>query len=345
MAGQANAEAQVRLDHALRALGCRVPEADREGWIRRHTTATIERWVSDAGFSLASMTLSDVLRVVADKLRVEIVRVDSDHELKRVVHQYASRREPSVAVLASELDGGVEAGIVRLKNAQPWEKPLVALVDARGDRAASQVFSACHEVAHAILEPQLEFSFRCREGAIDPLERVVDVIAGEVAFFEPIAKPLLLSATNDKLTLDAVLEFRAGAASTASLGSVCAAAVRFWPRPALWLVARPQAARDGRDRAAPPLRVIKAGQSALARATKLWVPPNFRVPTTSVIHDAFHSASSVSVQANENLAAWRTSKGEVLPSRSVRVSARRFGGTVFALIEAEGPRAVDRRKR
>lgn len=323
-------DADKRVRRALSTLGWRSGD-EPEAWLRDHVRSTISGWIGAArtqGIDIKSPP--DVLRLVADRLRVHLVEVESDDDLKRRVHEYCKRGELAFLEIQEELNGDVEAAIVRLKAPKPGERPLVALVDARGERGAARFFGSCHEVAHPFLEPQLSFGFRCREGSADPLERAVDLIAGEIAFFEPLAKPILAAHARSDLTYEAVERFWRDAGPTSSRTAAFVAAVRLWGAPAVLVTANSRCARHGKDAGLPALRVERAIGNAEARQEGLFVPP-FRVPPGSVIHRAFHDPLRRVFEDVEDLGVWRSSDGKVLRSRRVRVGAKRVGDRVFSV--------------
>lgn len=331
--GRRPIESDGRVRSALATLGWR-PRHDAESWLRDHVRETIARWISDARTKGACDIKSpaDVLTLVAERLRVHVVHVESDAELHDRVREYCKRGELAIKQIADELAGDVEAGIVRLKSAEDWERPLVALVDARGHRGASRFFSACHEVAHPFLDPQLSFGFRCRTGT-DPLERAVDLIAGEIAFYAPLAGPILRAHAGRDLTFSAAERFWTDAGPTSSRSAAMVAAVRLWNRPAVFLTATMRCARHGRDGGIPALRVDHAMPNDAAREEGLFILP-FRVPVSSPIHRAFQDPFRQVHEGVEQLGLWTSSDGGTLPARALKVGAKRVGERVFAILRA-----------
>jgi hypothetical protein len=324
-------ESDKRVRRALTALGWRRGQ-DGEAWLRRHVRTTIAGWIDGAraqGIEITSP--ADVPRLAADRLRVSVLEVESDEDLRLRTREYCKRGELAFLEIQEELNGDVEAAIFRLKAPRPGERHLVAVVDARGERGAARFFGSCHEVAHPFLEPQLSFNFRRREGSADPLERAVDMIAGEIAFFEPLARPILAAHAGSNLTYDSVERFWADAGPTSSRTAAFVAAVRMWNEPALLVTATCRCARHGNDGGIPALRVERAIGNGPARDSGLFIP-KFRVPPTSPMHRAFHDPQRRVFEDSDDLGMWRSSGGKVLSPRPVRVGARRIGDRVFAIM-------------
>src|SRR5579862_3809589 len=162
--------ADPRLEAVLRDHGWKKSLGDPEPWLKEYTGMRVARMVDqherDNGF--LCQKLSDVRRIVADRLKVSIIEVETDEDLRDHVHKFCKRGELAFKAVESEMADGVEGAIVRLKKPQLGECELVAVVDARGERGPSRYFTGCHEVGHPFLEPQLDFGFRCRMGAVSP---------------------------------------------------------------------------------------------------------------------------------------------------------------------------------
>lgn len=183
----------IRVHRALKAFGWN-GRSDPEDFLAEYARRRLSHWL-DAELQKGTTVdrLSDIVRIAADRLKVSVVEVETDAALDQVVDAYCKKKEFAFATIKDEMAADVEGAIVRLKHAEPWERPLVAMIDARGARGAARYFSQCHELAHPFVEPQMEFSFRCRSAPKDPLERAVDIVAGEIGFFRPLAARLLLS--------------------------------------------------------------------------------------------------------------------------------------------------------
>lgn len=327
-----NLLADQRVEALLRAQGWRKSLGDPEAWLKEHTRSRVARMVADheRETEFAAEKLSDVRRIVADRLRVNIIEVETDEALRGHVHRFCSRGELAFKEIESEMSEGVEGAIVRLKAPHAGERELVAVIDARGERGAARYFTGCHEVGHPFLEPQLDFGFRCRIGETSPLERAVDIIAAEIAFHRPLAEPRLRIYAPRDLTYEGIDSFWRREASFASRTAAFLAAVNLWADPAMLVIAERRTARHGRDGGVPDLRVANAISNEAARRAGV-ILPRFRVPAVSAIRAAFDSQGSTFEQ-DEDMGWWRPSNGPALAARPVRVGARRVGNAVFAIL-------------
>jgi hypothetical protein len=271
------------------------------------------------------------MRLVADRLRVKVEHIESDNQLENLADQYARAGEFGFATLTRDFAVGIEGAVVRLKNPSPWERQFVAVVDARGDRGAARFFGACHEVGHPFLEPQLSFGFRCRQGEKKPLEQAVDIVASEIAFYEPLAKPALLARTGDDLSYRAVENFWDEEAPFSSRTAAFSAAIRFWNSPAMLLIAERRTAKHGRDGANPPLRAVATIRNQSALTAGIYIP-GYRVPLRSAIYRAFVDPTRAVYEQVEDFSWWEESSGSRLPAGTVYVGARRSGNKVFAVL-------------
>jgi hypothetical protein len=324
--------ADPRVDALLRDHGWKKSLGDPGAWLKEYTSSRVARMVAqqerDTGF--VAEKLSDVRRIIADRLKVNIIEVETDEDLREHVHEFCTRGELAFKEVESEMSGEVEGAIVRLKKPRPGECELVAVVDARGERGPARYFTGCHEVGHPFLEPQLDFGFRCRMGGASPLERAVDIIAAEIAFHRPLAEPRLRLYAPSDLTFDGVEAFWRSEALFASRTASFRAAINLWSGPAMLVIAERRTAKHGGDHGVPDLRVTSAIPNDPARRAGIVLPP-FRVPAESAIRAAFDSAGTT-MEQDEDMAWWLASSGTRLDARPVRIGARRIGTHVFSLL-------------
>jgi hypothetical protein len=325
--------ADRRVENLLRDQGWKTKLGEPEAWLKEHTRSRVqwmlEQHERDTGFGVTKF--SDVRRIVADRLKVNLLEIETDRDLQDHVHAYCSRGELAFKEVENEMSSDVEGAIVRLKSPHPGERKFVAIIDARGERSAARYFTGCHEIGHPFLEPQLDFGFRCRSGAKSALERAVDIVAAEIAFHRPLAQPRLRRYVPTDLTYDGVHAFWRSEADFASRTATFVAAMNLWGSPAMYVEAAMRTARHGRDSGMPSLRIVTAIPNEAARGMGIVLPPQFRVPSVSAMKAAFETPNTT-MEQDEDMGWWKTSDGSQLKARPVRVGARRVGNAVVALM-------------
>lgn len=302
---------------------------------------------------LSAESTDTLLQLVAGmvSLRVLFIRDDDD------VDKYAQKHGDRWPLLAPQLrEDFIERDTLGLVMAHPSPNHTghrnFAFIDARGDRSVQAYFTAWHEIAHLLLEPrQLSLSGLRRVSPEmteqkDPVEALVDRVAGKLAFYEPFVKPALEAelARTGQLSLDGISRVRNEVAPEASFSAAAHALVRMMDEPMAFVVAKmrlkPTQARklDSSqlaflDDAAPEkkLRVATAFPNKRARDTKWQIFRHMRVPPDSAITDVYRDTGSGTVVQDEDQQLWETG-GHHLPQLRLRVEARKFGDVVYALI-------------
>lgn len=321
--------------------------------IREHALVQVERIVRDSPIPIDSL---DSLRwIVANKFRVKLEFIREDSDIERIISDYSDFHRLLRQRLIHEFVNGSTEGIT-LEREEPDPRVFryLAVVDARGDRAARAYFTAWHEIAHLLVHPeQLAFpGFRrtpaVTERAKDPIESVVDHVAGRVAFYPPFFRPALqrAMAVDGGLTFSALDAVREAAAPTASLFATAMGSLQLVDVPVLFVTAEmalkteEQRFSRGAQRAfdfaiariEEKLRVTTVVANDLVAGSRLAIRRNMRVPSNSVLMNAYASASDVTLTADEDQNLWETSRGGPLESLPLRVQAARRGRYVYGLI-------------
>lgn len=298
-------------------------------------------------------TLEGLRSALAAQLSVclEVVREDAD--LDRIAADYGLSEAERRNLQREFSEEDVEGWLISNPRWHAGARQYVAIVDGRGDRERRAYFTAWHELTHLIVTPpQLSFDgvgFRRSipvNKAKDPVESVVDAIAGEMAFYEPFVRPVVdehLSRLG-RVTFEAVELIRTQVAPEASFYSTAIAVVRLAAVPTLLVQVQP--AYKKRERMAlagiqgelglsspqvviePKLRVVGVG----GQAPDLRIFKNMRVPDTSVLARAHELVGDVTLFADEDQDWWETSTDGCLPSQPISVEASRRGGYVYGLI-------------
>jgi len=299
--------------------------------------------------------LETLRRVVANKYRARLEVISSDEDVHRIAEDYSDFHPHLKRRLSDEFLAGATEGITLERD--PYDAVAfryLIVVDARGERAARAHFTAWHEITHLVVHPQqLRFpGFRRTPLYVDiekdPLESVVDHVAGKLAFYKPLFGPVIqrLISGHEGLTFDTVEAARIEAAPTASLFATAVGSLDYASRPTLFvsvglglkkgerrLLRSPQQTFGfARVEAQEKLRLLYAIPNEVAAKSDLALRRNMRVPQDSVLSQAFASAIDVTLDANEDQGSWETSDEGALPPLDLKVQAIRRGRYVYGLI-------------
>lgn len=238
------------------------------------------------------------------------------------------------ALFVGELTDEVYGITFKLLQPRKFDLPYISLIDCRGSKKQKYYFTKWHELGHLlILTDQRRLSFK-RTHALhelkSPEETMVDVIAGEFAYYAPMVQPY----AKGPLTFDAIESARMALCPEGSYQSALIGLVRVWPAPCVLVEAR----WAGKKTTAPgeyfssfALRAVGALVNDSARAQGIQFHKNFRVPQQSVIHQVF-AESLAEGAAVENLSWWESSDGTALTSGKIHVLAKRVGDTTYGLL-------------
>lgn len=320
--------------------------------LREYAVAKVKEWTG----LLPVRSADTLLEMAASMLSLRLLYIDSDADLSRFAEEHRAAWPNLRAQLRAEfVDSDTMGFLLSHPAPSPGGPQYYAFIDRRGDRAVRAYFTAWHEVAHRLLQPQqLAFSgFRRVEGgsgvAKDPIEALVDQVAGELAFFAPLAKPEVARELEGakRLTLNGVDRIRAAVAPEASFSATAFALVRLIKEPLSFVVAE-ERLKPTEERglagdqlhlieAAPPeakLRAATVFSNDAARAAGVKLFQNIRIPHCSVISAVYRGEISGIGTSMEDQGDWETS-GKHLPNLRIHVEARVFGPVVYALISPE----------
>lgn len=304
-------------------------------------------------------SMTELEAIVCEKLQLVIEEFETDEELKAIIKKYCSMGEFAFAALADDFDDKTFATLLERSRATRQSRDrYVAVVDCRGAKGARRFFTRWHEIAHLLtLYRQLELPFHRSRDGHDALERLMDKIAGDIGFYDPILRPVLNNeiVRGGGLTFEAIENVREQAFPQASFQSILKACVARVNRPVAYveasmalkkaervLIAKGQTepVRSALPREKLRAKVVLPNPSAQGL---IEIHRNMEVPRSSVIYrtffgdDAFGEVSEL--LGLENLRDWKHSDGSSLPDRAVIVHARRFPGGVYAMIRPSGAAA------
>lgn len=267
------------------------------------------------------------IKNVASNLKLEFEEVRSAEDIAHLQKFYLAQKEIAFGQLQLEFQGGdVDALTIKRKH-----KPghYVAVLNLQ-DTSSRGYWNKAHEIAHRVIEPpQLEMFHRHRGEQTNPVESLVDVVASEIAYYSPTFRPLVESFSNSPLSWSVVEEIRQLYSPTASLMATTKAVIKHWPYP-VFLIEGSYRGRKGKPHLDIALRSKVLDRNEKASNTRIVFFSNMRVPETSPLSLAFHSASKV--DNFELLSKWTTSTGKSLPSRYAMSSVRPYDRGVLALV-------------
>lgn len=299
--------------------------------IKDHCHRQIKRFLKE--FAHCS-TLSGLLDLAAQKLGTTFREIHCDDDLTQLTREYADRGEPCAALFHSELTEDVYGVTFKLCRPGKFDLPYISLIDCRGNKVHKVYFTKWHELGHLlILTDQRRLSFK-RTHALhelkSPEESMVDVIAGEFAYYAPMVLPY----AKGGLTFTTIDSARAALCPEGSYQSALIGLVKVWPTSCVLIEARwagKQSSHPGQYAVSCALRAAHVLVNDAARESGLRLHRNFRVPESSVIHRVYAESLSEGT-ANENLDWWTSSDGTRLQDQELRVSAKRIGNTIYALL-------------
>lgn len=339
-----------RLQTLARELGI-TARGDVLRRLRTFAVGKVEEWSR----SVPVTSSSDLLRLAGSFLSVRLVFIRDDTDLDALAKELEHVSPLIRQQLSVEFEERDTLGCLMSHSVQhPGDTCFVALIDARGPRAVKAYFTAWHEISHLLVHPpQLAFEGfrRVTEGLDrkDPLEVLVDQIAGELAFYEPLVGPALkeIIGESEDLTLARIDTWRAAIAPEASFLATATAAVRMLDRPAAFVAAKPKLKKNEARAVAsaqlhlssdlgPPavtakLRAAVVIANDAAKAAGFRVFPQMRIPASSIMSQAFNGAALSSLRASEDQSDFEAS-GRHLPPLALGVEAQFFRPVVYALL-------------
>src|SRR5262245_7894480 len=168
--------------------------------ILRHCRRRIDRWVAEAK---GVTTIGQLETLVTQRLQMVFEEVRSDADFDRIKEQYArAKKDPVFAVMRTKFndaDNPTYGALVKRKNVGP-DAPdrYVAVIDCRGNKLARRFFTRWHEIAHRLTTDADEPQYRSEH---DPIERLMDEIAGQFGFYGPLFDPVFQAAHRGKALL------------------------------------------------------------------------------------------------------------------------------------------------
>ena len=306
----------------------------------------IDAWVAEAG-GVANIDALESL--VTQKLQMVIEEIRTDDDWERLKEVYArGKKEIVFAAMRTKFDDDhnlTYGALVERRNAGPADiDRFVAVIDCRGDKQARRFFTRWHEIAHR-LTTHADMPEPVYRSEHDPIERMMDEIAGHVGFYDPIFRPAYQQASQGQphLTFGTIETIINDAFPAASFQSTLFACTRRLATPVVYLEATLAHKKEVKRKLATPslfdddpppgeLRAVKVIPNKAAQQDGFTIPTNMRVPVESVIHRLFDAEPQSSGDGEECLSHWE-SQGRSLGRRAVVVEARKVPDRVIAIVQ------------
>jgi hypothetical protein len=322
--------------------------------ILRHCRSRFDAWVAQAR---GVTTIGQLETLVTQRLQMVFEEIRSDADFARITEKYArGKKDPVFASMRfrfDDADNPTYGTLVRRNVGDDASDRFVAVIDCREAKLARRFFTRWHEIAHRLTthadQGDKEPAYRSEH---DPIERMMDEIAGHVGFYGPFFEPVFGAAHAGKalLTFETVKAVQDGGFPEASFQATLNACAKRLPTPVLYLEAalgHKKAVRDeieddsprlfAYEEPTPELRVEKIYANEPARQEKILIPQNMRVPETSVIRSLFEGDGERNAASREDLGIWSDSKGKHLEGRAVAVEARKVADRVIAIVQPVEP--------
>lgn len=268
------------------------------------------------------------VETLATHLNITFEEVHDHSDVTRLQDKYLKQhKEIAFGQLELELQGNdVDALLFKRQN-DPGKYVAVLNLQDTNSRA---YWNKSHEMTHRLIEPPQQPLFhRHRANQKNTVENLVDLVAAEIAFYEPIFRPVVESYSREYLTWSVIERIRNSFAPSASLISIARATVRYWPYP-VFLIQAAFRGRIGNSSKDQALRASLVDRNILAEKEGIFFYTNMRVPVSSPIAQTF--TSGIDITERESLSKWVTSRGEALPRRNAITSAHSYRNDVLALM-------------
>jgi hypothetical protein len=311
-----------------------------------HCRRRLDGWVKEAG---GVATIDALESLVASRLQMTFEEVRSDEDFDRLTEVYArGKKEFVFAGMRTKFDDADKltyGALVQRRHARTDSTDrFVAVIDCRGFKLARRFFTRWHEIAHRLTThtDMLEPVYRSEH---DPIERLMDEIAGHIGFYEPIFQPAYRQASRGKqhLSFSTVETIISSAFPAASFQATLFACTRRLSTPVIYLEAALAHKKEVKRRLHTPslfgddlppgeLRAVKVIPNAAAQEEGFFIPTNMRVPVASVIHRLFDAEPLSDGDGQEDLGQWE-SQGKPLEGRAVVVEGRKVADRVIAIVQ------------
>jgi hypothetical protein len=321
-----------------------------ENDIIEHFKAQIRKWITAYG---KPATLNELLDLVASTLKLEVVEVHDDEDLRALLERIPPSRDPAMTRLATELSDDTDGITVRRMRPESWEQPYLAVINCRERHFHRRFFSKWHEVAHRLVEgEEMVLAYRrtpATDVHRDPAEILVDRVAAAIAFHPDLFEPVFLDELDraGRLTFAAIGETRTRIAPDASLEATERACFRHYSEPACFVRCH-MGYKSGEERQLerakdsfwpemlspppPKLRVAESFGSPAANRLGIRFHQRMQVPELSIVAEAFNDSLPLVRTGVERLETWTTSSSGPIGWGELHVEAMKIEDEVWAIL-------------
>ena len=305
----------------------------------------IDAWVAEAG---GVPNIDALESLVTQKLQMVFEEIRTDEDFDRIADEYARKKKDpvfgSLRFQFNHAETPIYGMLLQRKTTTDALDRFVAVIDCRGSKLARRFFTRWHEIAHR-LTTHTDMPEPVYRSEHDPIERMMDEIAGHVGFYDPLFQPAYQQANlgQPHLKFGTIETIINDAFPTASFQSTLFACTRRLPTPVVYLEATLAHKKEVKRRLATPslfdddpppgeLRAVKVIPNKAAQRDGFTIPTNMRVPAASVIHRLFDAEPMTDGSGEECLSQWE-SQGRSLGRCAVVVEARKVPDRVIAIVQ------------
>lgn len=284
-----------------------------------------------------------LLDLIAAKIGVLFEVVLCDFDVEKLKKKYLSKNELCFAQLEDLLDTNTDAVLIHRMNASPGDRHYIAVIDGRGEKFNKIYFSKWHEIAHVLISPpQLHMPLHRTEAVKkEPLEKLVDMVANKISYYEPIVKQkqFNLDGATGPITFQMLLDEKRMISNEGSVLWYFINRTKTIKKPMLFLTVNMDNKKEdyvqlGKTGTLPPKKLRAKHITANSSSIEIGISihPNMEVPKESSIYLVWNRVEDESNNV-ENLSIWKHSNGTTMNNINTNVAAKRFGEHVYVLIQ------------
>ena len=284
-----------------------------------------------------NITEQDYLKMlICTELSLKIETIYNTSDIERISTEYSDFHPYLKQTLIREFrDGDTEGITLERDGYSPGSFDFLAIVDARDKRKSREYFTTWHEITHLLIHPETDSFPNVRRTPNnnrikhEPLEELVDNIAGEIAFYPKFFKPALFSKMHKSKIINFInLEtVRDSIAPSASLISIATQSINYIDIPTLLICLN---SPEIRSQTPYLTRVIP---NKLANKNYFGITKYMNVPRQSALYKVYFSNKNRSdIKSVENLNLWINKQNICLPKKPITVIATRRSKFVYGLI-------------